>query len=168
MENRRDRAACRGVGSALFFPDEEDEDEYQRQATEALMLCAGCVGAAQCLEGALQRGEKSGIWGGIDFGLPREQPFDSPDGLARGLEATRRAAAGEPPEERPWQPERACERCGARVPAGNWPRDQNGPDATCGIPSTFNRGCRCDECRDGKSRYHRRSKRADPARGELA
>jgi WhiB family redox-sensing transcriptional regulator len=49
-ENWQDDANCLGVDPDLFFPEE---------------VCRGCVVREQCLEFALQNGEKFGIWGGL-------------------------------------------------------------------------------------------------------
>lgn len=65
------RAACRGEDLDLFFgPPTGDDREYgpaksEREA-EAKWLCSLCPVRAQCLESALDRGEKYGIWGGLN------------------------------------------------------------------------------------------------------
>jgi WhiB family redox-sensing transcriptional regulator len=51
-------AACRGLDAALFFPT---RGEWTRAARE---VCGGCPVRAECLEHALDAGEKFGIWGG--------------------------------------------------------------------------------------------------------
>jgi hypothetical protein len=56
-----DRANCHdGTGSmtALFFSDEIPD------ILEAKRICATCSLAAPCLEGALERREPWGVWGG--------------------------------------------------------------------------------------------------------
>lgn len=50
----RARAACRGLGPALFF---DDDTEAQAQA-----ICARCPVAAQCAQEG--RHEPAGVWGG--------------------------------------------------------------------------------------------------------
>lgn len=52
-------AACRGLDAALFFPT---RGEWTRG--EAREVCGGCPVRAECLEHALEAGEKFGIWGG--------------------------------------------------------------------------------------------------------
>jgi WhiB family redox-sensing transcriptional regulator len=52
-------ANCLGVDPDLFFP------ERGASTKEAKGVCAGCVVRAECLEYALQHGEKFGIWGGM-------------------------------------------------------------------------------------------------------
>ena len=53
------KANCMGVDPDLFFP--------QRGAStrEAKEVCRGCVVREDCLEFALDNGEKFGIWGGM-------------------------------------------------------------------------------------------------------
>lgn len=53
------RANCMGVDPELFFP--------QRGAStrDAKEVCRGCVVRADCLDYAIDHGEKFGIWGGL-------------------------------------------------------------------------------------------------------
>jgi WhiB family transcriptional regulator, redox-sensing transcriptional regulator len=61
VEDPRWRAAanCFGADPELFFP--------QRGASvrEAKAVCRGCTVREECLEFALMRGEKFGVWGGL-------------------------------------------------------------------------------------------------------
>ncbi|MDZ7674285.1 MAG: WhiB family transcriptional regulator [Acidimicrobiales bacterium] len=50
---------CLGVDPDLFFP------ERGASTKEAKAVCKGCVVREECLEYALQNGEKFGIWGGM-------------------------------------------------------------------------------------------------------
>lgn len=50
---------CLGVDPDLFFP------ERGASTKEAKAVCRGCVVREDCLEYALQNGEKFGIWGGM-------------------------------------------------------------------------------------------------------
>jgi WhiB family transcriptional regulator, redox-sensing transcriptional regulator len=61
MEDRgwRARANCMGVDPDLFFP------ERGASTREAKEVCRGCVAREDCLEYALDNGEKFGIWGGM-------------------------------------------------------------------------------------------------------
>ncbi len=52
-------ANCLGVDPDLFFP------ERGASTREAKEVCRGCVVQADCLEFALDNGEKFGIWGGM-------------------------------------------------------------------------------------------------------
>ena len=52
-------ANCLGVDPDLFFP------ERGASTKEAKAVCKGCVVREDCLEFALQNGEKFGIWGGL-------------------------------------------------------------------------------------------------------
>jgi len=53
------RANCMGVDPDLFFP------ERGASTREAKEVCKGCVVRDDCLEFALDNGEKFGIWGGM-------------------------------------------------------------------------------------------------------
>lgn len=53
------RANCLGVDPDLFFP------ERGASTKEAKAVCRGCEVRLDCLEYALQNGEKFGIWGGL-------------------------------------------------------------------------------------------------------
>ncbi len=53
------RANCMGVDPDLFFP------ERGASTKEAKEVCRGCVVQGDCLEFALENGEKFGIWGGM-------------------------------------------------------------------------------------------------------
>lgn len=53
-----DLGACRGLDSAIFYPDEESDAEAAKE------VCATCSVQASCLEHALSIREKSGVWGG--------------------------------------------------------------------------------------------------------
>ena len=55
----QDAANCLGVDPDLFFP------ERGASTREAKEVCRGCVVREDCLEYALDNGEKFGIWGGM-------------------------------------------------------------------------------------------------------
>ena len=52
-------ANCLGADPDLFFP------ERGAGTKEAKAVCSGCEVRDDCLEYALERGEKHGIWGGL-------------------------------------------------------------------------------------------------------
>jgi WhiB family transcriptional regulator, redox-sensing transcriptional regulator len=60
-EGRRwqEQANCLGVDPDLFFP------ERGASTREAKGVCRGCEVRTECLEYALDHGEKFGIWGGL-------------------------------------------------------------------------------------------------------
>jgi hypothetical protein len=61
-------AACLGADPALFFPEAGEAEAL------AVAICAGCPVRAACYERAVQNGERSGIWGGVNFETsPRER-----------------------------------------------------------------------------------------------
>jgi WhiB family redox-sensing transcriptional regulator len=54
-----EEAACANSDPDLFFPERGDS------VVEAKAVCRGCPVRAECLEYALERGEKYGLWGGL-------------------------------------------------------------------------------------------------------
>lgn len=56
------RAACAGMDPELFFAHALSAQEIKR----AKDTCAACPLEASCLQGALERREKYGVWGGTD------------------------------------------------------------------------------------------------------
>lgn len=58
-ESWRDDALCREVDPELFFP------EQGRPTREAKLICMRCGVRTECLEDALRRREKYGVWGGV-------------------------------------------------------------------------------------------------------
>lgn len=56
----RSQAACRGLDPSIFYPVGDSDEE----AAEAKAVCAQCPIRQTCLEHALSRREREGIWGG--------------------------------------------------------------------------------------------------------
>jgi WhiB family redox-sensing transcriptional regulator len=54
----RTKAACIGLVAETFYPETDDE------AQRAKDVCAVCPVQTACLEYALARREKEGVWGG--------------------------------------------------------------------------------------------------------
>ncbi|MHB8670103.1 MAG: WhiB family transcriptional regulator [Acidimicrobiales bacterium] len=54
----RQRAACRGLDPAIFYPASDEEAE------PAKAVCAECPVREACLEHALAHREHDGVWGG--------------------------------------------------------------------------------------------------------
>ena len=74
----QDYANCRGADADLFFP------ERGASTRKAKGICAACQVQVDCLEFAVTKSEKFGIWGGpIRTGAPKDskgsRPGDSPD-----------------------------------------------------------------------------------------
>jgi len=64
-ENWEAYAACRGGNPELFFPLRESKKGAPTElAALAIAVCEQCPVAQECLEGALERDERFGIWGG--------------------------------------------------------------------------------------------------------
>ena len=55
----KDYANCLGGNEDLFFPDRGASTRVAKQ------ICAACQVRVDCLEYAVTRGEKFGIWGGL-------------------------------------------------------------------------------------------------------
>jgi hypothetical protein len=60
------RAACRGLPTALFFPDPARPDPVA--VAQAKAVCTGCGVRWRCLAAA----EQEGIWGGLSAAERRE------------------------------------------------------------------------------------------------
>jgi Transcription factor WhiB len=61
--------ACAGADPALFFPPPEYEPPpvRRRRVRLAANFCAACPVRAACYQGAAERREPWGVWGGVDF-----------------------------------------------------------------------------------------------------
>jgi hypothetical protein len=82
-------AACAGEPTGLFFPDDE------AGAAAALAVCATCPVRTRtaCLLAAQARGERSGVWGGVDFEAGKRKPGRPAGGTElRGVQALKTAA----------------------------------------------------------------------------
>lgn len=55
----QDYANCRGADTDLFFP------ERGASTRQAKAICAACEVRWECLDFAIEQGEKFGIWGGL-------------------------------------------------------------------------------------------------------
>lgn len=53
-----DLGSCRGMDPDIFFPDRGES------LAPAQAVCAECIVAEECLEYALDNGERFGVWGG--------------------------------------------------------------------------------------------------------
>ncbi|MEU0373156.1 WhiB family transcriptional regulator [Streptomyces sp. NPDC006283] len=65
MRNWRNDAACRDEDPELFFPIGTTGPALM-QAKEAKAVCRRCPVAEKCLEWAMEVGQDSGVWGGLD------------------------------------------------------------------------------------------------------
>lgn len=64
--------ACTGADPRLFFgPEGEPAQTRAERVAAAKAVCAGCPVRRSCLEGALARGERWGVWGGADLETER-------------------------------------------------------------------------------------------------
>jgi WhiB family redox-sensing transcriptional regulator len=62
-----DNAECRGKDLILFFgPDGERQPEREIRERRAKAICMRCPVRAECLDGAIDRNDKHGIYGGLN------------------------------------------------------------------------------------------------------
>lgn len=64
-QNWRERAACRDEDPDLFFPIGTTGPALV-QTEDAKAVCHGCPVRAECLRWALENGQDTGVWGGLD------------------------------------------------------------------------------------------------------
>ena len=85
-----DDIPCRGDDPELFFAESPEDVEF------AKALCRSCAVRVSCLEGALQRQEPWGVWGGEIFErgvvIARKRPRGRPRKEDVAREAAERAA----------------------------------------------------------------------------
>ena len=63
----QDAASCRGEDLVLFFgPDGERQPEREIREREAKQICMGCLVRTDCLDYAVSRPEKYGVYGGLN------------------------------------------------------------------------------------------------------
>lgn len=63
----QDSAACRDEPLVLFFgPDGERTAYREARELRAKQVCMGCPVRTECLDYAVTRPEKAGVWGGLN------------------------------------------------------------------------------------------------------
>lgn len=60
----KDDAACRGMDTNLFFPDEDNPTDYRKFVT-ARKVCASCPVSTECLDYAITLNIEIGMFGGM-------------------------------------------------------------------------------------------------------
>lgn len=147
-----DRAACRGLGPDLFYPDTVGPNVGPAKA-----ICAGCPVRQECLERGLDASEGFGVWGGLS---PKERrPLRNrrtelkppTHGTTAGYHYhhTRRDLWGPP--------------CAACRQAHSLRMAERRRLHECGgrhTNSDYIMGCRCDGCRRAHTEYKRNGGRA--------
>jgi WhiB family redox-sensing transcriptional regulator len=53
-------SACRGMDADVFFPPSDGDDSVAKS------VCEACPVRAACLAFAIDRGERFGVWGGLN------------------------------------------------------------------------------------------------------
>ncbi|WP_331481891.1 WhiB family transcriptional regulator [Streptomyces rubrogriseus] len=67
----QERAACRGMNSAVFYSPPGERGRERREREEAARsICRGCQVVEQCAAMAVDYEERYGVWGGMS---PRER-----------------------------------------------------------------------------------------------
>lgn len=126
---------CVGLDPAPWYPSRgRGRSNIGHQAKA---ICAACPVAKQCLTFAVSTNETHGIWGGC--GEPKRRAL-------RRLWLNDRDCDG---YGWAWSDiDCKCSWCQALEDAIYDRRvlNANGPQATCGVKETYNRGCRCDYC----------------------
>ena len=64
----RDRGRCAETDPVAFFPDKGGS------IAEAKRVCFACEVRVECLEYALEHGERHGVWGGLSYPPRRRHP----------------------------------------------------------------------------------------------
>lgn len=100
--NWRDKAACRGTDTKIFFPEKEslegltDREKKGRQSkkdmtdpslpgnmiSHARLMCVRCTVRTECLRFAVENGIVHGMYGGLP---PRERRSLTADNLGKGI-----------------------------------------------------------------------------------
>ena len=113
----QDDARCRGEDLVLFFgPDNERQPQKDIRERKAKAICAQCPVRAACLDYALSRPEKYGIWS-----------LNEDERAAERRRRMRRAAtagvSAAPSSEAVKEEEKHCSSCRTTWPVANFARD---------------------------------------------
>lgn len=129
-------AACRGEDLVLFFgPDGERPPQKDVRERKAKAICAQCPARTACLEYALSRPEKYGLYGGL-----------TEDERASERRRQMRRQVSIPAPRKPVTA-KECPSCRSVKPAAAYGRDQSRPD---GLHSA------CKECTN-QAQFRRRT-----------
>lgn len=73
-----DAALCAQEDPDIWFPERGESRDpvkahltYKKQVAMAARICKECPVETQCLADARERGETDGVWGGVDFHVPK-------------------------------------------------------------------------------------------------
>ena len=86
----QDYANCRGADADLFFP------ERGASTRKAKAICGACEVKGECLDYAIEMGEKFGIWGGLS---ERERRRVRRERQHRGVSGSRELSSASPQVE---------------------------------------------------------------------
>lgn len=125
-------AACRGVGINIFFTEENDRRKPEQIERQASRYCSTCPARLACVKAAIANHERHGVWGGVSF--------------TRKTADRERRIAKLHPQLAPQMGVRIVER-----------QQQRRDDVEHGTTTRYNRGCRCEDCREAKRRARAKS-----------
>lgn len=85
----REKAACKGKGTDLFFSDSGPMSDIQvrNSVLKAKSICKSCEIQPECLMFAVNNGEEFGIWGGFTTRERRKHFGDAPISLNQAFKA---------------------------------------------------------------------------------
>lgn len=63
-ESWRLLAACRGMDGNVFHPEQGRPSTERKHTSEPRQVCSRCPVQPECLEHAIEVGERKGVWGG--------------------------------------------------------------------------------------------------------
>lgn len=110
----QDDAACKGEDLVLFFgPENERQPQKDIRERKAKAICSQCPARNECLDYALSRPEKYGMWGGMN----EDERASGRRRLMRQANATA-----------PTVDEKTCRDCGETKLATEFPKDKRSKD----------------------------------------
>lgn len=123
----QDDAACRGEDLALFFGTEGERPPARDvRERKAKAICGQCPVRNECLDFALTRPEKDGLWGGLS---EDERASERRRRMRRAADAgARRAITAVEPAPDDGPDEKTCPSCKETRSAADFPRDITSAD----------------------------------------
>ena len=164
MSDWESKARCLGHETNIWFPTPDGPDPL---GAKAKAICARCPVAVACLNFAVRQRITVGIYGGVNEQrrtrlravLLNGSALEYDEALDTAIQRTRDEVNGVAPPE---QDAGICQRCGDVIDPGPRPEDRNGPNATCGLAATYNKGCRCRSCKQAKAAHQSKAKKPTP------
>lgn len=73
---------CRGAVDVFYPPTGARLSTSARLIATARSICIDCPQQQACLDGALERDEKHGVWGGVNFNVEKKHNQDGRESVA--------------------------------------------------------------------------------------